>query len=121
MQRLASAAAPCILTAFSNPGRPVAALAFPELTTIARMPASEHRSRHSSTGADCVPELVKRAALVVAGALETIRPRSSPPLGLIPQATPAAVNPFGNPPPGSETLPGTSTQRDPKNDPVAVT
>ena len=120
-QRLASAAAPCILAAFSNPGRPVAAFALPELTTIARTPFSVTRSRHSSTGADCVPEAVNRAALVVAGALETSSPTSGWPLGLIPHATPAALNPCGSPPPGSDTLPGTSTQRDPKNDPVVVT
>jgi hypothetical protein len=40
---------------------------------------------------------------------------------LIPQATPAAVNPFGSPGFASETLAGACTQRERKNEPVAVT
>ena len=52
----------------------------------------------SSTGAASVPDFVNRAALVVVGASETSRPRSLAPLGLTPQATPAARKPFGRPP-----------------------
>ena len=118
---LASAAAPCILAAFSNPGRPVAALALPALTTMPRIPSSVQRSRQSSTGADWVPERVKRAALVVAGAPDMSSPRSRSPLGLIPQATPAARKPRGSPPAVSVMLSGTSIQREEKNERVAVT
>ena len=109
------APAPCILAAFSNPGRPVAALALPELTTIARRWSSSQRSVQISTGAASTPERVKRAALAGSGASHTISPTSSPPLGLIPAATPAARNRPGSPSPSSSvTCSGTSTQRERK-------
>ena len=59
-------------------------------------PSSRQRSWHSTTGAASTPERVKRAALTVSGASETSRPRSVPPLGLRPQATPAARKPCGS-------------------------
>ena len=68
----------------------MAALALPEFTTTARIASNVQRSRHSSTGADCVPERVKRAALVVSGASETSSPRSGAAGSLIPHCTPAA-------------------------------
>ena len=99
----AIAAAPCIFAASSIPRRPVAALALPELATTARSASSRQRSWVSSTGAASTPERVKRAALTVSGASETSRPRSVPPLGFSPQATPAARKPCGSPPSASAT------------------
>jgi hypothetical protein len=111
----AIAAAPCILAASSRPRPPVAAFALPELATTARRASSFARSCVSSTGAASTPERVKRAALVVAGASETSRPTSVPPLGLMPAATPAARKPCGSPPSwSSRTQSGTSTQREVK-------
>src|SRR6516165_7284914 len=47
----AIAAAPCILAAFSQPGRPVAALALPELTTTPRIRAAGRRRARSRDSA----------------------------------------------------------------------
>ena len=116
-----SAAACAVATQATRPARPVKTLAFPALTTTARMPSSVQRSRHRSTGADWVPDAVNRAALVVAGGVDTSRPRSRSPLALIPHFTPAALKPRGRPPGSSVTLAGASTQREEKNGWVAVT
>jgi hypothetical protein len=108
---------PCILAAFSKPGRPVAALALPELTTTARSASSRVRSRHSSTGGAWVPEAVKRAALVASGASQTTTPTSGEPDALMPAATPAARKPAGSPSPSSSvTWSGRGTQRLEKNE-----
>ena len=81
--------------ASSKPRLPVAALALPELATITRSASSRVRSLVSTTGAASTPERVKRAAETHAGAEQTIRPRSIPPDGLSPHATPAARKPAG--------------------------
>ena len=85
-----------------GPRWPVAALAHPELASTARSAPSRQRSRLSSTGAAGVPVEVKRAALTGPSASHTSRPRSGLPLGLIPQATPAARKPAGSPASGAE-------------------
>ena len=74
------------------------------------------RSRVSSTGADCAPERLKRAALVVSGASQTISADVLGAVGLIPQATPAARKPWGSRPSCDlgHAAPGTSTQREVK-------
>ena len=68
----------------------------------------------SSTGAAGVPVAVKRAALTGCSESQTSRPRSGLPLGLIPQATPAARKPAGRPAsgPSSRTCAGAGTQRE---------
>ena len=104
-------AAPCMRAASSTPRRPVAALALPELATTARSESSAQRSWHRITGAASTPERVKRAALTVPGVSETSRPRSVPPLGLRPAATPAARKPCGSPPGASTAWSGNDTQR----------
>jgi hypothetical protein len=110
------APAPCILAALSRPGRPVAAFALPEFTTTARRSSIWLRWVVSRTGAASVPELVKRAALTVRSARQTSSPRSRAPLGLIPDATPAARNPCGSPAAWSSvTCSGRSIQREQKN------
>ena len=62
-------------------------------------------------GAASTPERVNRAALTQSASEQTSRPRSIPPLGLIPQATPAARKPPGSSPGLSVTCSGTSSQR----------
>ena len=108
----AIAPAPCMRAASSSPRRPVAALALPAFATTARSPPRRQRSWVSRTGAASTPERVKRAALTVSGESETSRPRSSPPDGLSPHATPAARKPAGRPPGSSETCSGSSIQRE---------
>ena len=64
----AIAAAPCIRAASSSPGRPVAALALPELTATARRRVRAARAPCVTiTGAASMPERVKRAALTASG------------------------------------------------------
>ena len=67
---------------------------------------ARQRSWHRITGAASTPERVKRAALTVPGVSETSRPRSVPPLGLRPAATPAARKPCGSPPGGVDRVVG---------------
>src|SRR5438309_1137317 len=57
----ARAAASCVWTAASMPAAPVAALAQPELATIARSARRLHRSWQTSTGAAAAPERVDTA------------------------------------------------------------
>src|SRR4029077_8418497 len=107
----------CVLAASSRPRPPVAAFAQPEFASTARSASRRQRSRLSSTGAAGVPLAVNRAALT--GSLESqiTIPTSGFPLRLIPQATPAALKPAGNPAPGSSsrTCSGLGVQREPKN------
>ena len=72
------------------------------------------RARVTSTGAAGRALAVKRAALTGTGPSQTSRPRSVRPLGLMPQATPAARKPAGSGTSGprSRTCAGRGTQRE---------
>ena len=110
-------AAPCIRAASSKPRLPVAALALPELATITRSASSRERVCVSTTGAASTPERVNRAADTHSAAEQTISPRSIPPDGFRPQATPDARNPAGRSPGFSVTCAGISSQRELTADP----
>ena len=107
-----------------EPGRPVAALALPELATTARSASSCARSWRTSTGAASTPERGEaRGARRSRARRRRAAPTSRAAAGLdARRRTPAARKPAGSPPrPPRATCAGTSTQREREEAGVAVT
>ena len=93
-----SAVARAVSSAVCIPSFPVQALAFPELTTMARQRPrlSTRFCRESKTGAAATRFVVKTPAAVVAGESEKISAKSNASrVFLIPAATAAPRNPGG--------------------------
>ena len=93
-QPSSSAALAAVLLTLAAPCSPVAALAFPALTTTARMSLDGNRSRHHFTGA-AQTRLVVNVPATEQGPSATSKARSSPPEGLMPAFTAPARNPWG--------------------------